>query len=196
MEKVVAVCLLSSMALAGCASLDTQEITGSQDFTSSQLNDGAVRLDKSEEEIDKINQHMQLGMGVARVLWLETQKYELISPDLMLALFARESRFDPYAVGSVGEKGLGQVTDQIGYWAASQLGIENFEPKMLFDPVINIRISCYFLNHLLTKYNCDLNMALTAYNRGEPNLLKYVARTGTAETKYSRGVIQSRHRYQ
>ena len=78
-------------------------------------------------------------------------------PDLVLAIIAEESRFNPNAVSPVGAVGLMQVMPQ---WE-KVLGISG----SLKDPEVSIKYGLEVLGFYLEMYK-DLEMALTAYNRG------------------------------
>jgi soluble lytic murein transglycosylase-like protein len=78
-------------------------------------------------------------------------------PDLVLAIIAEESRFNPDAVSPVGAVGLMQVMPQ---WE-KVLGIQG----SLKDPEVAIKYGLQVLGFYMEMYK-DIEMALTAYNRG------------------------------
>jgi hypothetical protein len=78
-------------------------------------------------------------------------------PDLVLAIIAEESRFNPNAVSPVGAVGLMQVMPQ---WE-KVLGISG----SLKDPEVSIKYGLQVLGFYMEMYK-DIDMALTAYNRG------------------------------
>jgi soluble lytic murein transglycosylase-like protein len=78
-------------------------------------------------------------------------------PDLVLAIIAEESRFNPNAVSPVGAVGLMQVMPQ---WE-KVLGISG----SLKDPEVSIKYGLQVLGFYMEMYK-DIEMALTAYNRG------------------------------
>lgn len=82
-----------------------------------------------------------------------------IDPDLLRALVAQESAYDPGAVSVDGAVGLGQLMPVIANWC----GLTN-----RFHRVENIDCSARHLRVLLTKYQGDESLALAAYNAGEP----------------------------
>ncbi|MCI0572392.1 MAG: lytic transglycosylase domain-containing protein [Myxococcaceae bacterium] len=77
--------------------------------------------------------------------------------DIVLAIISVESRFDPNAVSPVGALGLMQVMPQ---WQKI-LAISG----SLKDPETSIRYGLQILGFYLEMYK-DMEMALTAYNRG------------------------------
>lgn len=82
-----------------------------------------------------------------------------IDPDLLRALVAQESAYDPSAVSEDGAIGLGQLMPVIANWC----GVKN-----RFHRVENVECSARHLRVLLTKYDGDERLALAAYNAGEP----------------------------
>lgn len=89
-----------------------------------------------------------------------------IDPLLVYAVMKAESNFDRYAVSSKGAKGLMQVTDKTGIWAAEKIGIKDFAPANLFIPDTNIHIGCWYLSSLKNQFDGDITLAITAYNSG------------------------------
>ncbi|HEX4385660.1 MAG TPA: lytic transglycosylase domain-containing protein [Myxococcales bacterium] len=78
-------------------------------------------------------------------------------PDLVLSIIAEESRFNPNATSPVGALGLMQVMPQ---WE-KVLGIQG----SLKDPEVSIKYGLQVLGFYMEMYK-DIEMALTAYNRG------------------------------
>ena len=101
-----------------------------------------------------------LDLVLARNIARHTHHYAALykrDPDLVLAIIAEESRFDPNAVSPVGALGLMQVMPQ---WE-KVLGIQG----NLKDPEVSIKYGLEVLGFYIEMYK-DIDMALTAYNRG------------------------------
>ena len=101
-----------------------------------------------------------IDVGLARTIALETHRQAQLlqrDPDLVLAIMAVESDFHPEAISSVGAVGLMQV---MPHWKRV-LGIQ----ADLADISTNIHYGLTVLGFYLEMYG-DLEMALTAYNRG------------------------------
>ena len=116
-----------------------------------------------------------------RVLPLEYQdiveKYSAVyglDKNLVNGVIFSESHFEPNAVSSAGAKGLMQVTDETGWWAAEQIGLRT-DTVELTDPDTNIRIGCWYLSWLLDKFDGVTETALAGYNAGHGNVTKWLA---------------------
>jgi len=81
-----------------------------------------------------------------------------IHPDLVYAVAAVESSFDPHARSEKGAQGLMQLMPE----TADRFGVR--DP---FDPQQNVRGGTLFLRHLLDLFDGDVRLALAAYNAGE-----------------------------
>lgn len=101
-----------------------------------------------------------IDVTLARTIAVEAHRQAQLvqrDPDLVLAIMAVESDFNPKAVSSVGATGLMQV---MPHWKRV-LGIQGD----LEDIGTNIHYGLQVLGFYLEMYQ-DLEMALTAYNRG------------------------------
>ena len=97
-----------------------------------------------------------------------------IDPMLVFAVMKAESNFDKYAVSGKGAKGLMQITDKTGIWAADKMGIKDFTPANLFIPYTNIRIGCWYLGKLKKQFDGDITLAITAYNGGSGRVQEWL----------------------
>ena len=100
------------------------------------------------------------------------QQYEL-SPSLVYAVIFTESRFDKNAISSKDAKGLMQIGEITGEWAAELLDMEQYQKQMLFEPNIIIQFGCLFLNKLTNQFGTT-QTALAAYNAGSGNVSKWL----------------------
>ena len=85
-----------------------------------------------------------------------------------------ESHFEADAVSTADAVGLMQVTQETGWWAAEQMGLDPDTIDMT-DPETNIRIGCWYLNWLLDKFDGVTETALAGYNAGHGNVDKWLA---------------------
>lgn len=109
------------------------------------------------------------------------EKYSLeykLDKNLVYSIIKAESGFDPKAVSTSNAKGLMQILDSTGKWAAEKIKIKDFESSMLLEPKINIRIGCWYIAKLLNQYDQNTDLALAAYNAGSGNVSKWLKDTG------------------
>lgn len=103
----------------------------------------------------------------------ESAKNHDVDPLLVLAIMKAESKFNPNALSRRGAKGLMQIMDTTGEWAASELGMSEFTADQLFDPKVNIDIGCWYIARLINQYEGDVPTLLAAYNAGTGNVYKW-----------------------
>ena len=99
--------------------------------------------------------------------------YEL-EKSLVNGVIFCESHFEPQAVSHADAVGLMQITEETGWWAAEQMGLTP-DTVDLTEPDTNIRIGCWYLNWLLTKFDGVKETALAGYNAGYGNVQKWLA---------------------
>jgi soluble lytic murein transglycosylase-like protein len=87
-----------------------------------------------------------------------------VPADLVKAVIAVESEFDPLAVSSKGAQGLMQLMP----FTARRFGVVNS-----FDPRQNILGGVQYLRVLLDLFAGDVSLALAGYNAGENAVLRY-----------------------
>lgn len=102
------------------------------------------------------------------------QKYQL-PESLVFGVMYAESKFDPNALSNRGAKGLMQVMDETGEWAAGKIGMVGFTKEMLYDPQVNIHIGCWYLRQLTNQFEEPLETILAAYNAGNGNVEKWLS---------------------
>ncbi len=116
----------------------------------------AVDRDQIEQMIDRVAEKVKL------------------APELIRAVVAVESSYDPTAVSHAGAQGLMQLMPA----TAADLGV-----KDSFDPLENITGGSRYLSRLLNKYNGDLDRALAAYNWGQGNVDRHGLEKMPTETR-------------
>lgn len=102
-----------------------------------------------------------------------TGKYGL-DPYLVFAMIKVESNFKPDAVSPKNARGLMQITDKTGEWAADVLKLRDYSLNSLYDPETNIYIGCWYMNSLLKEFWNDTDLALAAYNGGSGNVNQWL----------------------
>ena len=87
---------------------------------------------------------------------LEECKKNNIDPDIMLAIFFKESRFDPLATNSVSDaRGLGQLMSSTGRWLYGDIygHPELYTHDMAYDANLNIEMATYLIGYYHNKYD-------------------------------------------
>jgi len=108
------------------------------------------------------------------------RRHHKISPDFIRALILAESSANPKAVSPKGAMGLGQIMFSTGKQAALELSRSKFnfpglnrqklyhlQKEDLFDPAVNILLTCYLISKYNYKFNGRLELVLSAWNAGE-----------------------------
>jgi soluble lytic murein transglycosylase-like protein len=83
-------------------------------------------------------------------------KKEAVNPELVRSVIRRESAGYPCAVSDKGAIGLMQLMPEV----AADLGVDPYDPRQ------NIEGATKYLKTLISRYNGDLKLALSAYNAG------------------------------
>lgn len=96
-----------------------------------------------------------------------------LEPELVFAVIREESRFNPDAVSSAGAAGLMQLQETTAKWAIQRMHDSNLEDGDFKNPETNIAIGCWYLRHLLDRFDGNTVKALAAYNSGPSNVDKW-----------------------
>jgi len=110
---------------------------------------------------------------------------EGIEPRIAFGLVRTESSFRRNAVSSAGAVGLTQVLPSTAQWLAP--GTKRSD---LFDTRTNLRIGFRYLDYLLNKYNGNIRLALTAYNRGPGTVDRLLRQGRNPENGYADKVLR------
>lgn len=103
---------------------------------------------------------------IAQEIYLMSKKYPNLNVDFICATITHESAktWDPKVTSRVGARGLMQIMPQTGAFLAVEEGIAYKSSRVLFDPIVNIRLGCRYLSDLVDMYDHDGGLA--AYNGG------------------------------
>lgn len=105
-----------------------------------------------------------------------------VDPELITAVIAVESNFNPKAVSPRFARGLMQLRPEV----VARYGVTD-----VFDPAQNIDAGTHYLKELLEKYNQDLTLSLAAYNAGPDRVDQYGGVPPYPETQnYVRRITQ------
>lgn len=109
---------------------------------------------------------------------------EGIDPSLAFRLVRVESGFFARAVSPKGAVGLAQLMPSTAFEMDPSLGYSD-----LFHRETNLRLGFRYLRQLLEKYDGDLRLALTAYNRGPGTVDKIRREGGDPGNGYARAIL-------
>ncbi len=126
---------------------------------------------------------------ITNAILAESEKHGL-DPVFLMAVVMTESRFNPKAVGSVGEIGLMQIKPDTAEWIAKKEKIQWKGPSTLYDPVANIKIGSAYLAFLRDYFDGKASKYLSAYNLG-PNKLKRMISADLKPKIYSTNVMRN-----
>lgn len=111
---------------------------------------------------------------IVRFVNLEAPKFKL-APQLVLAVMATESNFDPQALSPKNAQGLMQLIPDTA---------ARFAVRRPSDPVQNIRGGMAYLRWLMAYFEGDVALVLAAYNAGERAVDRYRGVPPYAETRH------------
>lgn len=90
-----------------------------------------------------------------------------LEPWHVAAVVRCESSFVPTAVSNVGAMGLMQIMPDTGEWLAGKFDEEEtFSSELLYEPEINLKYGCWFLQWLMDRYEGDRTLATAAFHAG------------------------------
>lgn len=103
-----------------------------------------------------------------------------VNPNFVRALILAESGANPQATSPKDALGLGQIIFPTGKIAARELAqsktnfryvskqkLRHLKEKDLFDPAVNILLTCYLIAKYNHKFNGKLDLVISAWNAGE-----------------------------
>ncbi len=103
-----------------------------------------------------------------------------LDPALIAAIIYEESRFRDQT-SHAGARGLMQITPETARFIARDSGGTRFTQADLATPQVNISYGAYYLRYLLRRYDGSETLAVAAYNAGETNVNRWLARAGGKE---------------
>lgn len=107
-----------------------------------------------------------------------------IDPGLAFGLVRTESEFKDYATSRVGAVGLTQLMVPTARWFKRDATVAD-----LRDSETNLEIGFRYLNELIDRYHGDVELALTAYNRGTGTVDRVLERGGDPDNGYAGKVL-------
>jgi soluble lytic murein transglycosylase-like protein len=110
-----------------------------------------------------------------------------IDPHIAFGLVRTESEFKNHATSHVGAVGLTQLMVPTARWFKRGVTVAE-----LRDSETNLEIGFRYLNELIVRYDGDVEMALTAYNRGTGTVDRVLQRGGNPDNGYAGKVLGRR----
>jgi len=93
---------------------------------------------------------------------------------LVYAVIKAESNFDSNAKSHSEAYGLMQLLESTAIEMANEIGEEELEAEVLYDPQKNVRIGTAYIRKLLDRYDGNYVLALAAYNAGIGNVADWI----------------------
>jgi soluble lytic murein transglycosylase len=109
-----------------------------------------------------------------------TSEYDF-DPRIFHALVREESSFNKNIRSWAGARGLSQLMPATGHQVAKWLGLR-VTTAQLQDPKTNLAIGSRYLHYLFKHFDNNPFLAIAAYNAGEGNVGKWIARFGNIPT--------------
>lgn len=114
-----------------------------------------------------------------------------LDPYLVAALIRVESTFRPLARSSSGAFGPMQLLPSTANWLQEKTNL----PGNWMTPSVNIQLGTRYLRYLLDTFDNDIEIALTAYNKGQGTVRRELEEGVFAPTDYTRRVLAFRWVY-
>jgi soluble lytic murein transglycosylase len=99
-----------------------------------------------------------------------------VDPALVAAVIYAESHFIDGRTSSAGAQGLMQLTPATAQYIANKSGGTAFRVADLGTPQVNISYGTFYLRYLMRRYGDDTPLVLAAYNAGEGNVDRWIAK--------------------
>lgn len=105
-------------------------------------------------------------------------------PLLQFALVRQESLFESFATSTAVAQGLSQVIPATGVYIAQKLAWPNYDNADLYKPYVGLNFGAFYLQEQLALFNGFVAAALSAYNAGPGNALRWYNLTGADHDLY------------
>ncbi|MFH0783670.1 MAG: transglycosylase SLT domain-containing protein [Pseudomonadota bacterium] len=150
------------------------ESHGSLENSVSKYRDSAI-LQKDIEKLAQFDEYIRYFSGFSYFL----PKHK-VSADFVRALILAESGANPQAISEKNARGLGQILYSTGSQAGKELAnsltffrhvsknkLSSLREEDLFDPAINVLLTCYLIAKYNFKFDGRLDLVVSAWNAGE-----------------------------
>lgn len=100
-----------------------------------------------------------------------------VDPRFVISIARQESRFQPAAKSLAAARGLMQFIAETSNTTAAELGIQNFRQDDLYNSDTAIQFGSQYLSGLFKQFPGQPQAVAAAYNGGEENLARWIARS-------------------
>lgn len=104
-----------------------------------------------------------------------------VDPRLVLSLARQESRFNPSVKSPASARGLLQFIPETAQTVADEEGMKGFELDDVYMPEVAVRLAVRYVADLLKLFPNNSHAVLAAYNTGEKNVERWIARARTSD---------------
>lgn len=101
-----------------------------------------------------------------RTLITEETRDRGLDPFIAAALIRQESMFEARITSHVGARGLMQIMPATGQRLAEAVGVDPWDPEVLYHPEINVHLGIRYLAQHMDEYDGSLPSVFSAYNAG------------------------------
>jgi soluble lytic murein transglycosylase len=131
----------------------------------------------------RAERHFSLPLEYASIIRTQAHQKRL-DPAFVAAVIYAETRFRP-RTSKTGAVGLMQIEPVTAEFLAKRSGATTFTVADLGTPAVNIAYGSYYLRYLLDEYDGSAVLALAAYNGGETNVNRWLAKARTSGTRFT-----------
>jgi soluble lytic murein transglycosylase len=104
-----------------------------------------------------------------------------VDPRLVLSLARQESRFNPSVKSGASARGLLQFIPETAQTLANEEGMKGFELDDVYNPQVAVRLAVRYVADLLKLFPNNPHAVLAAYNTGEKNVERWIARSRSSD---------------
>jgi soluble lytic murein transglycosylase len=104
-----------------------------------------------------------------------------VDPRLVLSLARQESRFNPSVKSAASARGLLQFIPETAQTLADEEGMKDFELDDVYMPEVAVRLAVRYVADLLKLFPNNPHAVLAAYNTGERNVERSIARARSSD---------------
>lgn len=170
---------------AGDAERDQASLEGhdTEEALASRIGELRASSERSTKITDAISKY-----GISRELAediYDTARDEGVDADVAYGLVKTESDFREDAVSHAGARGLTQLMPRTARWL-----LPGTSSSDLHDRRINLSLGFRYLDELIGKYRGDVELALTAYNRGPGTVDRVLKTGGNPDNGYAAKVLR------